>query len=60
MVWQCNIDGNPLDNVNAILARAIDHSHLSSAGQFQILQPYLEPCVEGLLGVSGGDTSKCS
>jgi hypothetical protein len=59
LVWQCNIDGNPLHNVNAILARAIDHSHLSPAGEFQILQPYLEPCVQSLLGI-GGDASKCS
>jgi len=49
-VWQCDIDGNPLNNVDAILARAIDQSHLSPAGQTQILQPYLEGCVQTLLG----------
>ena len=45
---------------DAILARAVDHSHLSPAGQFQILQPYLEPCVLGMAGFGGGDLSKCN
>ena len=47
-------------NGPAVFARAGDHSHLSPAGEFTILQPYIEGCVKGLLGVTGGDTSKCS
>jgi hypothetical protein len=60
LVWQCNVDGNPLDNVNAILARAPDRGHLSPAGAFNVLQPYIEKCVEALIPVSGGDPSACS
>ena len=53
MAWQCdngtlNSPANPWPY--AILARADDNGHLSVAGQFQILQPYLEPCVEAALG----------
>jgi hypothetical protein len=60
MAWQCNIDGNALDNLNAILARAPDKGHLSSAGNFQILKPYIDKCVRHYLGLSGGDQSACS
>jgi hypothetical protein len=47
-------------SVPAILARAADHGHLSSAGQLQVLKPYLEPCVKALIPVAGGDLSKCT
>jgi hypothetical protein len=55
---QCAIT-NPVSVVPAVLARAVDHSHLSSAGQFQILQPYLEGCVKTMLGLANtpGDCS---
>jgi hypothetical protein len=46
--------------VDAILARAPDKGHLSPAGAFGVLQPYLEPCVKALIPVSGGDPSACS
>jgi hypothetical protein len=45
--------------VPAILARDADHSHLSSAGEFDVLQPYIESCVESLLGI-GGSLASCS
>jgi hypothetical protein len=57
------IDGTPNCPIpadltrNAISARAIDHSHLSPGGD-DILQYYLEPCVQSLLGI-GGDPAKC-
>jgi hypothetical protein len=60
MVQQCSVDGNPLNNVNAILARAPDHSHLSPAGQAQVLQPYIDKCVRAALGASGGDPAACN
>jgi hypothetical protein len=60
LAWQCNVDGNPLNNLNAILARAPDKGHLTPAGAFGVLQPYLEPCVKALIPVSGGDPSACS
>jgi hypothetical protein len=43
----------------AIFARDVDHSHLSPAGEFNILQPYLESCVKNLLGI-GGNVADCS
>ncbi|HYV59397.1 MAG TPA: hypothetical protein VFA62_04930 [Acidimicrobiia bacterium] len=62
MVWQCddNHDGNPLNYVNAILARAADQGHLSSAGQDQILKPYIDKCVRNYLNLSGGDQTACN
>ncbi len=44
------IDGSHIATnfVNAILARAADHGHLSPAGQAQILQPYIDKCVRAL------------
>ena len=61
MVWQCD-DGShiPTNYVNAILARAPDHGHLSPAGQTQILQPYIDKCVRAALGASGGDPAACN
>jgi hypothetical protein len=49
---------NPPGVVPAILARAPDNGHLSVAGEFNVLQPYVEPCVQALLNI-GGDLSKC-
>jgi hypothetical protein len=49
-----------LSVVNAILARAPDKGHLSTAGAFDILQPYIEPCVKSLIPGAGGDPSACS
>ncbi|HMF03240.1 MAG TPA: hypothetical protein VKH17_00385 [Acidimicrobiia bacterium] len=59
-VYLCD-DGShlPVNYVNAILARDPDRGHLSPAGAFNVLQPYIEPCVQALLGI-GGDQSKCS
>jgi hypothetical protein len=52
---------NPMPGlVDAVLARDPDRGHLSPAGAFDVLQPYLEPCVKALIPVSGGDLSKCS
>jgi hypothetical protein len=61
MVWQCD-DGShiPTNYVNAILARAADHSHLSPAGIAQVLQPYIDKCVRAALGASGGDPAACN
>ena len=58
-VWQCG-DGNPLNNVNAINARAADHGHLSPAGQQQILKPYIDECVRHYLGDPGANQSACN
>ena len=60
-VWQCNVQGDvdPTNDVNAILARAPDNGHLSIAGQFDILQPYLESCVQSMLNI-GGNAADCS
>jgi hypothetical protein len=49
-----------LSVVDAILARAPDKGHLTPAGAFGILQPYLEPCVKALIPVAGGNMSACS
>jgi hypothetical protein len=46
--------------VPAILARDADRGHLSPAGAFDILQPYLEPCVKALIPVAGGSLAACS
>ncbi len=43
----------------AINARAPDNSHLSVAGTFEVLQPYLEGCVRSMLGI-GGSASDCA
>jgi hypothetical protein len=47
----CAITNPNPDTVPAILARAPDNGHLSVAGTFDILQPYLEGCVRHLLGL---------
>jgi hypothetical protein len=61
MVWQCDIQGDgALNDVNAILARAPDNGHLSVAGQEDILRPYLETCVRGLLGLANGNVNDCA
>jgi hypothetical protein len=61
--FQCDNGQGPNSALNpwpyAILARDADRGHLSPAGAFEILQPYIEPCVQALLGI-GGDLSKCS
>jgi hypothetical protein len=45
----------------AINARAPDNGHLSTAGQFDILQPYLEGCVRHLLGLPPpGSAADCA
>jgi hypothetical protein len=51
---------NPPGLVDGILARAPDKGHLSTGGAFDVLQPYLEPCVKSLIPVAGGDPSACS
>jgi hypothetical protein len=47
---------------SAILARDPDGAHLipSSPGGNDVLRYYLQPCVRALLGVTGGDVTKCS
>jgi hypothetical protein len=63
MAFQCDNGNGPNTPLNpwnyAILARAPDKGHLSVAGEFQVLQPYIEPCVQSMLGI-GGDPTKCS
>jgi hypothetical protein len=56
----CVITNPSPDVVPAILARAPDKGHLTPAGAFQVLQPYLEPCVKALIPVAGGNMSACS
>ena len=51
---------NNCSNGPAILARAADKGHLSPAGSYQILQPYIDKCVRAHLGLTGGDPSACS
>jgi hypothetical protein len=46
--------------VPAVLARAPDHSHLSPAGQSEILQPYIDKCVRNALNLPGGDPAACT
>jgi hypothetical protein len=46
--------------VPAIAARDADRGHLSPAGAFNVLQPYIEPCVKALIPVAGGNLSACS
>jgi hypothetical protein len=58
-VMQCMVGADPTQFPKAILARAPDKGHLSVRGEFQVLQPYIEPCVKALLGI-GGDVTKCS
>jgi hypothetical protein len=64
MAFQCDNGQGPNSIANpwtyAINARAPDHSHLSPAGQTQILQPYIDQCVRDALGVSGGDPAACN
>jgi hypothetical protein len=49
----------PQGTVAAILARTPDNGHLTVAGTFNILQPYLESCVKNLLNI-GGSASDCT
>lgn len=56
---KCAITNPQATVVDAILARAPDRGHLSIAGQFDILKPYLDPCVRFLLGKSGGNQADC-
>jgi hypothetical protein len=52
---------NQCSNGPAILARAPDNGHLSVAGTFDILQPYLEGCVRHLLGLPPpGSAADCA
>ncbi len=64
MAFQCDNGEGPNSALNpwpyAILARDADRGHLSPAGAFNVLQPYIEPCVKALIPVAGGDQSKCS
>jgi hypothetical protein len=64
MAFQCDNGQGPNSVANpwtyAINARAPDHSHLSPAGQTQILQPYIDKCVRAALGASGGDPAACN
>jgi hypothetical protein len=50
---------NQCSNGPAILARAPDNGHLSVGGTFDVLQPYIEPCVQSLLNI-GGNEAACS
>jgi hypothetical protein len=61
MAWMCD-DGShiPTNFLDAILARAPDQGHLSSAGAFQVLQPYIDKCVRNYLGLSGGSQAACN
>ena len=62
--FQCDNGQGPNSAVNpwtyAINARAVDHGHLSPAGQQQILQPYIDKCVRDALGLTGGDPNACN
>jgi hypothetical protein len=62
--FQCDNGQGPNTALNpwtyAIAARDADRGHLSPAGAFNVLQPYIEPCVKALIPVAGGDLSACS